>query len=156
VGQQLEARLTRACVELLLRGTRVASHARSERRGGYTTVDEHMPAAHRAHKEWTPERLIEWGHRVGLSTGELITRQLHLYKHPEHAYRSCLGLLSLAKRYGAARLEVACERALALGTFKYRHVRDLLANNRDQLAQADQSDWVSPTHANLRGPGYYQ
>jgi transposase len=156
VGEMLEARLTRAGVELLLRGTRVASHARSERRGGYTTVDAHMPAAHRAHKEWTPERLIEWGQRIGMSTGELITRQLHLYKHPEHAYRSCLGLLSLAKRYGARRLEAACERALALGTFKYRHVRDLLANNRDQLPQPDQSDWVSPEHANLRGPGYYQ
>lgn len=156
VGQTLEARLTRACVELLLRGTRVASHARSDRRGGYTTVDEHMPAAHRAHKEWTPERLIEWGQRIGMSTGELVTRQLHLYKHPEHAYRSCLGLLSLAKRYGADRLEVACERALALGTFKYRHVRDLLANKRDQMPPPDQSDWVSPEHANLRGPGYYQ
>jgi len=156
VGQTLEARLTRACVELLLRGTRVASHARNERRGGYTTVDAHMPAAHRAHKEWTPERLIEWGQRIGVSTGEVVTRQLQLFKHPEHGYRSCLGLLSLAKRYGAARLEVACERALALGAVRYRHVRDLLANNRDQLPSAAQSDWVSPVHANLRGPGYYQ
>jgi transposase len=156
VGQTLQARLTRACIELLLRGTRVASHARSERRGGYTTVDEHMPAAHRAHKEWTPERLIQWGRQVGMSTGELITRQLHLYKHPEHAYRSCLGLLSLSKRYGTTRLEAACERALALGTFKYRHVRDLLANNRDHMPSPDHPDWVSPEHANLRGAGYYQ
>jgi transposase len=159
VGQTLEARLTRSCVELLLRGTRVASHTRSEpteRKGGCTTVDAHMPAAHRAHKEWTPERLIEWGKHIGLSTGELVTRQLHLYKHPEHAYRSCLGLLGLAKRYGSARLEAACERALALGTFKYRHVRDLLANKRDQMPPPDQSDWVSPAHANLRGPDYYQ
>lgn len=78
------------------------------------------------------------------------------FKHPEHGYRSCLGLLSLAKRYGAPRLEAACERALVLGTVKYRHVRDLLANNRDQLQNPDQSDWVSPTHANVRGPGYYQ
>ena len=156
VGQTLEARLTRNGVELILRGTRVASHARSERRGGYTTVDDHMPLVHRAHKEWTPERLIEWGQRIGLSTGELVSRQLKLYKHPEHAYRSCLGLLSLAKRYGTARLEAACERALALGTFKYRHVRDLLANNRDQMPQPEPSDWISPEHANLRGPGYYQ
>jgi transposase len=159
VGQTLEARLTRACVELLLRGQRVASHARNEhtqRKGAYTTVDAHMPAAHRAHKEWTPDRLIEWGQRIGVSTGEVVTRQLQLFKHPEHGYRSCLGLLSLAKRYGAARLEAACERALVLGTVKYRHVRDLLANNRDQFVSADQSDWVSPTHANVRGPGYYQ
>jgi transposase len=156
VGQTLEARLTRACVELLLRGTRVASHARSERRGGYTTVDAHMPAAHRAHKEWTPDRLIDWGQRIGVSTGEVVTRLLQLYKHPEHGYRSCLGLLSLAKRYGALWLEAACERALAMGAVKYRHVRDLLANNRDQLLSTTASDWVSPEHANLRGPGYYQ
>ena len=156
VGQTLEARLTRHGVELLLRGQRMAAHARSERRGGFTTVDAHMPAAHRAHLEWTPQRLIDWGQRVGLACGELVTRLLQTYKHPEHGYRSCLGLLSLSRRYGNARLEGACERALALGTFRYRHVRDLLANNRDLVAQDATAEWTSPAHANLRGPDYYQ
>ena len=54
VGQTLEARMTRHGVELLLRGQRVAAHARNDRRGGYMTVDPYMPAAHRAHLEWTP------------------------------------------------------------------------------------------------------
>jgi hypothetical protein len=36
-------------------------------------------------------------------------------------------------------------------------VRDILANNRDQVAATDaQADWVSPAHAHVRGPGYYQ
>jgi transposase len=156
VGQTLEARITRHALELLLRGQRVAAHARNDRRGGYTTVEAHMPAAHRAHLEWTPQRLIDWGQRIGLSCGELITRLLQTYKHPEHGYRSCLGLLSLSRRYGEARLEAACERALALGTWRYRHVRDLLANHRDLATEATASDWISPEHANLRGPGYYQ
>ena len=156
VGQALEARLTRHGVELLLRGQRVAAHARNERRGGYTTVEAHMPAAHRAHLEWTPQRLIDWGQRIGMACGELITRLLQTYKHPEHGYRSCLGLLNLSRRYGEARLEAACERALALGAFRYRHVRDLLANNRDQVPLDAEAEWTSPTHANLRGPGYYQ
>jgi len=156
VGQTLEARITRHGVELLLRGQRVAAHARSDRRGGFTTVEVHMPAAHRAHLEWTPQRLIDWGQRIGLACGELVTRLLQTYKHPEHGYRSCLGLLSLSKRYGNARLEAACERALALGTFRYRHVRDLLANNRDLVAQQTDTEWTSPEHANVRGPGYYQ
>lgn len=156
VGQTLEARITRHALELLLRGQRVAAHARNDRRGGYTTVEAHMPAAHRAHLEWTPQRLIDWGQRIGLSCGELITRLLQTYKHPEHGYRSCLGLLSLSRRYGEARLEAACERALALGTWRYRHVRDLLANQRDLATEATASDWISPAHANLRGPGYYQ
>ena len=107
-------------------------------------------------KQWTPQRLIEWGQRIGMACGELIARLLQTYKHPEHGYRSCLGLLSLSRRYGPVRLEAACERALALGTLRYSHVRDLLANNRDQITPQAESDWTSPAHANLRGPGYYQ
>lgn len=156
VGQALEARMTRHGVELLLRGQRVAAHARSDRRGGFTTVEAHMPAAHRAHLEWTPQRLIDWGQRIGLACGELVTRLLQTFKHPEHGYRSCLGLLSLSKRYGNVRLEAACERALALGTLRYRHVRDLLANNLDLVTGDAVCEWTSPAHANLRGPGYYQ
>ena len=92
-----------------------------------------------------------------MTSGEVVTRILEQNKHPEHGYRACLGLLGLAKRYGNARLEAACERTLALGAFKYRHVRDMLLNNRDQLdlGGAD-TGWTSPAHPNLRGPGHYQ
>jgi len=156
VGQTLEARITRATVELLHRGQRVASHARNQRIGGFTTVEAHMPAAHRAHREWTPQRLIDWGRRIGPATAEVVTRLLAENKHPEHGYRASLGLLSLAKRYGLPRLEAACTRALQLGAFKYRHVRDILANNQDQHAPEPTPDWVSPDHAHVRGPDYYQ
>ena len=158
VGQALEARMTCHVVELLHRGQRIASHARSSLRGGFTTQAEHMPAAHRAHLEWTPQRLIHWGQSIGLSTGVLVTRLLDECTHPEHGYRSCLGLLSLAKRYGKPRLEAACELALQLGACKYRHVREILVNKRDQhhaQAQAAMQEWVSPDHANLRGAKYY-
>jgi transposase len=36
--------------------------------------------------------------------------------HPEQGFRSCIGILGLAKRYDAERLDAACARALALGT----------------------------------------
>jgi transposase len=156
VGQQLDARLTKRTVELLLRGNRVASHARSSKRGGFTTVTAHMPAAHRAHLEWTPQRLIDWGTRIGVATGEVITRLLQERRHPQHGYRACLGMLNLAKRFGAARLEAACERALKLGAFQYRHVRDVLVNRRDRVQPPEAGEWTSPDHVNLRGPRYYQ
>ena len=156
VGMELEARVTDALVELLHRGQLVACHARSTRRGGFTTLDEHMPAAHRAHKQWTPERLVHWGAGIGVSTGQFTAQLLQRFRHPEHGYRSCLGLLSLAKRYGPQRLEAACLLALELGAGHYRHVRDILANGRDLIARAaPEPDWVAPAHDNLRGAANY-
>ena len=156
VGLELEARITDALVEVLHRGQRVACHARSARRGGFTTLDEHMPAAHRAHKQWTPERLIHWGGEIGANTGAFVTQLLQRFRHPEHGYRSCLGLLSLAKRYGPARLEVACTLALELGAGQYRHVRDILNNGRDLIPRpAAEPEWVAPVHDNLRGAAHY-
>ena len=156
VGSKLEARITDALVELLHRGKRVACHARSAHAGGFTTLDEHMPAAHRAHKQWTPERLIHWGSGIGTDTGRFVTQLLQRFRHPEHGYRSCLGLLSLAKRYGPQRVDLACMLALELGAGQYRHVRDILANGRDLVKRpAPEPEWVAPEHDNLRGAAYY-
>ena len=44
VGLELEARITDSLVGVLHRGQLVAGHARSSRRGGFSTRDEHMPA----------------------------------------------------------------------------------------------------------------
>lgn len=158
VGQRLDVRVTAHAVEMLHRGQRVASHVRNAQRGAATTTAQHMPATHRAHRQWSPERLIHWGQSIGPASAEVVTRLLQQHTHPEHGYRACLGLLSLAKRYGKLRLEAACGVALQIGVSQYRHIRDILANNRDTVGLADtgQEDWVSPDHAHVRGPAYYQ
>jgi hypothetical protein len=81
---------------------------------------------------------------------------LETRQHPEHGYRACLALLSLAKRYGKPRLELACLIALELGTTKSGHVREILVNGRDLVVAATPADWVSPAHDSVRGPAYYQ
>ena len=156
IGQSMEVRATQRCVEVLHRGQRVASHARSAHKGKFTTLPEHLPEAHRAHMQWSPERLIHWGVDIGVATGSLVKRMLAARQHPEHAYRACLALLSLAKRFGKPRLEAACVIALELGTTKASHVRDILANGRDLVEPSTPAQWVSPAHANVRGAAYYQ
>ncbi len=155
VGLALEIRVTASAVEVLHRGERVASHMRCAHKGGYTTVIEHLPANHQAHAQWTPERLITWGERIGVACAGVVIKMLERQRHPEHAYRACLGLLSLSKRYGDTRLEAACTIALSLGTSKYTHIRDMLLNGRDQV-QASTAQWSAPAHAHVRGPHYYQ
>lgn len=67
-GEKLEARFTTAAVEILHRGKRVASHARSHVAYRRTTISEHMPKSHQAHLEWTPSRLIHWAEGIGMAT----------------------------------------------------------------------------------------
>jgi transposase len=156
VGRVMEARVTARALEVLHRGERVASHLRSAHVGGFTTVAEHMPVAHQAHMQWTPQRLIHWGQSIGVATGRTVERLLTERHHAEYAYRACLGLLALVKRFGKPRLEAACLIALELGTTKVAHVRDILTSGRDQLAPVTTAEWTSPEHANVRGPRHYQ
>jgi hypothetical protein len=73
-------------------------------------------------------------------------------------YRSCLGLLSLARHCGRERLEAACTRALAIGSRTRRSVLSILQGGLDRQplpASIAQADWISPEHDNLRGADYY-
>ena len=156
VGQVVELRVTSKLLEAFCANQRVASHARSARRGQHTTVAEHMPALHRAHLEWTPAKLIDWGRRVGVSTAAVVTWQLEHRPHPEQGYRACLGLQRLARQYTPARLEAACTRALAIRSPTYRSVASILKTGLDrQPSLLPTTTAALPAHENVRGPDYY-
>jgi transposase len=156
VHQKVEARATARGIEVLYRGQRFAAHARGFTRFGYTTLPEHLPAAHRAHLEWSPGRLIRWGEKHGSACAELIRRILAARPHPEQGYRACLGLLRLERQHGAPRLEAACARALLLGSATYQTVASILKRRTESLPISEKLDWAAPDHAHLRGPKYYQ
>ena len=157
IPREVELRLTQNTVEVLAGTRRVASHPRSPRRGHFATTPEHMPAAHRAHAEWSPGRLLNWAATIGPATAELVKRLLLEKPHPEQGYRACLGLMRLARTYSHERLEAACTRALAVGAHRYRSVASILAKGLDQqpLKSPAQGELALPEHANVRGPTYY-
>ena len=154
----VEICLTATTVDVLLRGARVWLHVRSYVPGRHTTIPDHMPKAHRAHLEWSPSRLIGWGATIGRHTEALVQALIESRPHPEQGYRSCLGILRLAKQHGPARLEAACGRALAVGARSYRHVVSILKHGLDRLPLDAEPATPSPrpTHANVRGPAYYE
>lgn len=71
-----------------------------------------MPRSHRKYAEWTPERLISWAAGTGKATAQVVSAILSRKLIPEHGFNSCLGIISLGKRFSKERLEAACERAL--------------------------------------------
>jgi transposase len=152
----LEARATATTVEFFLRGQRVASHVRGHG-PGRTTLAEHMPSSHRAHAEWTPSRFLHWASEVGPMTQSLVKAILEERPHPEMGYRSCLGILKLAKKYGAERLEKASTRAVRVRARSYRHVAVMLEKGLESAPlPGDEATTQLPlVHENLRGPDYY-
>jgi transposase len=156
VGARLDVRVTAALLECFASNQRVACHAVSTVRGGFTTAPEHMPASHRAHLQWTPGKLIAWGERIGVSTAALVTWQLERRPHPEQGYRACLGLLALARKYSPERLEAACTRAMAIRAPTLRSVTNILKCGLDSQPSLF-TPAVNPVveHENVRGPDYY-
>lgn len=67
-------------------------------------------------------------------------------------YRSCLGLLSLARHYGNERLEAAASRAVQLRAL----IRNLLKQGLDQQPLPKVTAAAQPAcHENVRGADYY-
>jgi len=157
VGQELWARFSAATVEVFHRSQRVSSHLRSYQRGTHTTLSEHMTKSHRAHAEWTPTRLINWGASIGMNTCAVVEHLLKSKAHPEQGYRACLGLMRLGRVHGADRLEAACHRAERLRSYRYRTVEQILIHQQDRLPLEDPGP-ARPalTHENLRGATYYE
>jgi transposase len=156
VRERVELRFDARTVEIYHEGLRVALHVRSNRKGRATTEAAHMPEKHRAMAAWTPARIAAWAAKTGPATSALCEAIMAARPHPELGFRSCLGVLRLEGKYGAARLEAACARSLAAGGRSYGSVRSILERGLDGVAEA--RDAAAPpglAHENLRGATYY-
>src|SRR5207237_898386 len=85
IGRQVDVRLTYRAVEIFQNHTRVASHVRRSQRGGYVTVNEHMPKAHQHYANMTPASLIKMAGRIGVNAAILVDRVMR--EHPQPSTR---------------------------------------------------------------------
>lgn len=158
VHQEVDVRLTDRTVEVFIRKQRVAAHRRSYVKGRPTTDRAHMPEAHAKHLEWTPERLISWGRKIGDSCARAVREIIESKQHPEQGYRACLGIMRLSRDYGTRRLNAACERALRFNTCSYRSIKSILKTGLDKETLPGTAE-ISPVllrkHENIRGESYY-
>jgi transposase len=157
VGQKVDVRLAATTVEIFYSSKRVASHVRSFERHRHTTDPAHMPESHRRHAQWTPSRIVAWAKKTGPNAAQLVEEILASRPHPEQGFRSALGIIRLADRYGTERTEAACGRALALRSFSYRSVESILKHSLDRQPLPEvQGSRSHPRHRNVRGAHYYR
>jgi len=158
VSRQVDVRITAQTIECFYKSNRVASHIRSDEKGRHTTMSEHMPKAHQAYVEWTPQRLISWAAKSGEHVAALVEKVLAHRPHPEQGFRSVLGIMRLGKHYGEGRLDAACKRALEIGGLSYKSIESILKHGLDRIELHQQDDvlYEPLEHTNIRGPEYYQ
>lgn len=155
VGKVVEVHATQRLVRVYHHLECIAQHIRSERSGGFTCCDEHMPKNHQ-HQKWSPDRLKNWAGQIGEATLAVTSAILESKRHPEQGYRACLGLLNLAKTYGDTRLEHACHKALEIGNPCRASVQSLLKSRLDSTASESEEQTPNLTHSNIRGASYYK
>jgi transposase len=160
VKHQVEVQAARDGIAVFFKGKQIARHARGYVQGGFSTEPSHMPESHRKHQEWTPERLRSWATNLGPNVLAVVELLFARKKHPEQAYRSCLGLLNLSRQYDTPRLERACHRAKLIGSPNLKSIKSILKQGIDQL-ELPLDDNTKPEesniqcHENIRGAEYY-
>jgi transposase len=160
VGQSVKLIYSPHSVEIYHDFERVAVHTRQRSSGQYTTLRDHLHPQHQWLSNWSPVFFEEQAAKMGPYTVEVVQELIRLRAYPEQAYRSCAGVLSLAKGYGADRLERACQRALSYRATSYKLIKSILERELDRL-ELELAPSVSATHRplqheNIRGPQQYQ
>jgi hypothetical protein len=155
IGEKLQVTYTRTLVKIFCRHMLVATHQRTVG-FGYTTVSEHLCSTHRFYRERSPEYYIEAAGKKSNILKELITAIFNNSKlPPELSYRTCDGLLSLARKTDPVRFEKACRIAMDAQRYGYKFVQSLV-EGKSLLMEEPENYKPLPETKNVRGKQYYK
>ena len=146
IGRTVDAREGARTVTVFLDGKLIKTHPRIER-GKQTD-----------HADYPPEKIAffmrtpAWCRRRAAELGECVAEVVGAIMEVNALYRlrQAQGVVGLADRHGAERLEAACARALAVGDPSYRTVRGILAAGTEHEGEDIQLPPAAPAH--LHGP----
>ena len=156
IRKKVKIMYTKDKVEIYHKYNRIALHKRDLSSYNYTTVKEHMASTHQFITEWTPQRFIKWAASIDENVRLFIVNLLEKKQHPEQAYKSCMGVLSFAKKVGNERLINACKRALEYNIYNYKIIQKILENGLDMYVDESDQQQQLPEHHNIRGKNYYK
>ena len=158
IGEKVDVRLTSQIVEVFYKQTRVAAHIRLDKPQRDPVVKpEHMPEAHRRYLNYTADDFTAWANTVGPNTAETVHYFLTSGREAEQGFKACASLTKLGSRYGARRLEDACERVLRLtSTPTIRNISTLCNTSLVRKEEAPQEVRKEGNHGITRGAAYYR
>lgn len=157
VGKKVNLRISVAQVSVYLRGKRVATHERNDT-PGFSTLDEHMPPAHRAQGQDCYATVVTWTEQQGGAIAAFFGQHLNHYRSTARSFQAGRGLRTLARHHGEDRLQAACTRALAMGARSISSVKSMLERGMEaaELYENEAANDDPIAHENVRGADYYK
>lgn len=146
IGRRVDVRVTDRRVEIFSEGILVKTHSRSHS-GRQTDFADYPPekvAFFMRTPLWCRRQAAELGGHTSSVVNDL------LETNALHRLRSAQGILRLAERHGADRLEAACRRAIEVGDPSYRTVKGILAAGTEADPSSEPNTAGVPAH--LHGP----
>lgn len=157
IGKTTLIHYTKSTVEVYCDHERIAFHKRNPSMGIYNTNKDHLSSTHKAYTDWSPEYFKKIASKHGNDVITIIDKIMTDCDYPETAYKRAMGIIQLHRAYGSERLNNACKRALYVGTNSYRHISNMLKNNKDKepLLMEQITTPHIPKHTNIRGASNY-
>lgn len=145
-------------VEIFHKTERIAVHKRDRTKHAYTTNNSHLNNLHRYSAERSPAMFLERAAEMHENVKMVIEAILQSGRHEDQIIRSCEGVLSLGKKFGAERLAGACRRAMDFGVHtRFKSIQSILEKNLDSYREnLFAHELPAPSHKNIRGEKYYK
>ena len=156
IGQKVLLQFTHRQVSVFHQSQLIALHVRDRRAHRYSTCKEHLPSTHQYVGGWSEAFFLEQAERIDPAVRKFIAGLLASKRYPEQGYKSCSGVLALARKTEKAVFIAACRKATELGVYSYPFLKRMLENGFAGLAVTLTDDYLTPEHENIRGAAAYQ
>lgn len=146
VKQTLWLRASETTVRLFRDHEFIAMHPRLFVPGARNSLDEHLPPNALAYSMKDSQWCLERARKIGVNC-EAVIQQL-LTNSVVDYLRAAQGIVSLREKYGDARLEAACHRALVFQSVKHKTIKSILQNGLEYepLPAQDAFDALTETY----------
>jgi transposase len=158
IGQKVQIIYDNLSVEIFANNVLIASHIRTYKEGGYSTLEEHRSHKHKGYLQnilRDKEYYLNEAEKIGVYTKQVIERICGNSRFIEQSFNSCNGIIHLTKKYGNNRVERACKRSAQSVKVNYSIIKNILENNLDKCEELPEIEFNIPDHENIRGSEAY-
>ena len=156
--KRVTAKITSEKVYIYFDGLCIAEHRRSDVVGGSTTDSNHQTPEHRAYSSQNLKSYVAWSKKVGPGAQKVVRAQYEGKRDDAMiANKACSRLKSVAELYGKEDFELACLRAIEIGSPNVSRIQSMLKSGVFKVPLESITEQpLLPEHSNIRGSNYYQ